>query len=167
MCQSPVQRTCDLCSDQWSHVSWPQETKPSVPLLFYLSTPPPLPRLQDSIYMIAFLFIGMLILLITEHTCTFFPVPKNLNEDKKNITLKQSVNCLYSFFSTAYTHFQHFAFKKKYSQIQELHTQNVKCLTYLAKWSIAFKISQSIKYTQQNIPKANICKPLCHNINSR
>ncbi len=50
-------------------------------------------------------------------------------------------------------------FSQLYTQIQELHTQHAKCLTSLAKWSTAFRISQmhlKIKPLQH----------LCHNINS-
>ncbi len=32
---------------------------------------------------------------------------------------------------------------KLYTEIQDLHTQNAKCLASLAKWSTAFKISQT------------------------
>ncbi len=61
------------------------------------------------------------------------------------------------FFSTACTHFQNFAsfFSKLYTQIQELHKQNAKCLTSLAKWSTAFKISQThlkSKHLQTPLP---------------
>ncbi len=34
-------------------------------------------------------------------------------------------------------------FSKRYTQIQELHTQNAKCFTSLAKWSTAFNIWQT------------------------
>ncbi len=46
-------------------------------------------------------------------------------------------------------------FSHLYTQIQELHTQNAKCLTSLAKWSSAFRISQThlkIKHLQTPLP---------------
>ncbi len=67
--------------------------------------------------------------------------------------------CFYSFFNSLHTFSKLCLFcSKLYTQIQELHTQNAKCLTYLAKWITAFKISQT--------HLKNICKHLCHNINS-
>ncbi len=65
----------------------------------------------------------------------------------------------YTKFTTAYTHFQKKKFSRLYTQIQQLHTQNAKCFTSLAKWSTAFKY-------HKHISKANICKHLCHKINS-
>jgi len=86
---------------------------------------------------------------------------KSVTEFPKIVVDQKCV--LYSFSSTAYTHFQNFAsfFSKLYTQIQELHTQSTKCLTSLAKWSTAFKISQTTSQKQTFVIR---CKHLCHNI---
>ncbi len=54
------------------------------------------------------------------------------------------------FFLTAYTHFPNFAsFFQNFTHKSKNCTQNAKRLTSLAKWSTAFKISQTLKTSQK------------------
>ncbi len=70
------------------------------------------------------------------------PPPPPPPPQKKTIFLQ--------FFSTAYTHFQNcLFFPKLYTQIQELHTQNAKCLIFS-------KINHWYKKYHKHIWKANI-----------
>ncbi len=78
-----------------------------------------------------------------------------------NIFIEFFIWILLGVFSTAFTHFQTFKlfFSKLYTQIQELHIQNQNASHLLQNEALQSKYH---KY----ISKANICKHLCHNINS-
>ncbi len=66
------------------------------------------------------------------------------------------------FFSNAYT--------QLYTQIQELHAQNEKCLASLAKWSTAFKISQThlkSKHAKCCVLHRELCVVFCKKSSQR
>ncbi len=76
-------------------------------------------------------------------------------------TFGVTILCVYSLFSTAYTHFQNFA-----SFFQNFTHKSKNCTHKMQNASHLLQNEALHSKYHKHISKANICKHLCHNINS-